>query len=43
MREMAERFKTDLKTKYDAEIFDLDYYIPQGSGLYNKMGRRDVL
>lgn len=42
-KELANKFKTDLREKYDAEIFDLDYYIPQSSGLYNKSSRRDVL
>lgn len=42
-RKLAEKFKNELQIKYDAEIFDLDYCIPQCSGLYNKRGRRDVL
>ena len=42
-KELAEKFKKELQDKYDAEIFDLDYHIPQSSGLYNKSSKRDVL
>lgn len=42
-KEMAEKLKTELKAKYSADLFDLDYYIPQSSGLYVQISRRDVL
>ena len=41
--ELAEKFKEELRLKYDAEIFDLDYYMPQSSGLYVRNSKRDVL
>ncbi len=41
--EMADKLKADLKEKYDAEIFDLDFYLPQISGLYLKRSRKCVL
>ena len=42
-KELAEKLKEELKIKYDSEIFDLDYYIPQSSGLYVRNSKRDVL
>ena len=42
-KEMAEKLKSELKTKYSADVFDLDYYIPQSSGLYVQIRRRDLL
>jgi hypothetical protein len=42
-REMAAKLATELKNKYSDELFDLDYSIPQTSGLYVKKSRRDVL
>lgn len=42
-RELAARFKQDLKEKYEADNFDLDYHLPKTSGRYVKQYRRDVL
>lgn len=42
-RELAAKFKEEIVEKYDAETFDLNYTIPQTSGLYRKQSRRDVL
>ncbi len=42
-KELAYKFKNELKSKYDSEIYDLDFYLPKSSGLYNKSSRRDVL
>lgn len=41
--ELADKFRNELKAKYDAEIYDLDFYLPLSSGLYNKRSKRDVL
>lgn len=37
-KKLADKFKQELKDKYDEETFDLDYTIPQSSGLYVKYG-----
>ena len=42
-RDLAARFKQELKDKYEADNFDLDYHLPKVSGLYVKQNRRDVL
>jgi len=42
-RELAEKFRNEIVGKYDSETFDLDYIIPQTSGLYVKQGRSGVL
>lgn len=42
-RSMANRLKLELKEKYEADDFDLDYYIPQSSGLYNTNSKKDTL
>ncbi len=41
--ELAGKFKADLRVEFDAEIYDLEYVLPQSSGLYNKTSRRSVL
>ena len=35
--------KEELRKKYDPEIFDLDFFLPQISGLYVKRSRKCVL
>ena len=42
-KEMAKKLKAEVKTKYSADVFDLDYYLPQSSGLYVQISRREVL
>lgn len=42
-RYLAARFKQELKDKYEADNFDLEYHLPKVSGLYVKQNRRDVL
>ena len=42
-RAQAENMKQDLRAKYESDNFDLDYYLPQVSGIYVKQSSRDVL
>lgn len=41
--EMIDKLKSDLRKKYDPKTFDLDYYLPQISGLYVKRNRKCTL
>jgi len=41
-RSLVEKFRQELKDKYDAETFDLDYTIPQTSGLYVKLSEKNI-
>lgn len=42
-RDLAAKFKQELRDKYEADNFDLNYHLPKVSGLYVKQNRRDVL
>ena len=42
-RDLAAKFKQELKDKYEADNFDLDYHLPKVSGLYASQKMRDVL
>jgi hypothetical protein len=42
-RDLAAKFKQELKDKYESDNFDLDYHLPKTSGLYVKQNMRDVL
>ena len=42
-RDLAAKFKQELKDKYEADNFDLDYHLPKVSGLYVERNMRDVL
>lgn len=41
--ELANKLKTDLLNKYSPDVFDLDYCLPQVTGLYVRQSRRDIL
>lgn len=41
--DQIDKLKKYLREKYDPELFDLDYYLPQISGLYVKRNKKCTL
>lgn len=41
--ELIDKFKKELTDTYDPEMYDLDYYLPQISGLNNTHKLKDML